>query len=129
MLADLWPTFGLSLSTPRLILRLPSAAELEELARLAANGVHGVDERPFLTPWAEGTSEERARFVLHEHWSQLSSWTPESWRLGLGVFLRTGQPLGVATLRARSFRVNREVTTSSWHTTGRDTAPRPARRS
>ena len=114
MLADLWPTFGLSLSTPRLILRLPPAVELEELARLAADGVHGPDERPFLTPWAEGTSEERALFVLREHWSQLSSWTPENWRLGLGVFLRTGQPLGVATLRARSFRVNREVTTSSW---------------
>ena len=114
MLADLWPTFGLVLSTPRLVLRLPSDTELEELARLAANGVHGPDERPFLTPWAEGTSEERALFVLREHWSQLSSWTPENWRLGLGVFLRTGQPLGVATLRARSFRVNREVTTSSW---------------
>jgi len=114
VLADLWPTFGLVLSTPRLVLRLPSDTELEELARLAANGVHGPDERPFLTPWAEGTSEERALFVLREHWSQLSSWTPENWRLGLGVFLRTGQPLGVATLRARSFRVNREVTTSSW---------------
>lgn len=114
MLADLWPTFGLSLSTSRLVLRLPSDAELEELARLAAAGVHGPEERPFLTPWAEGTPEERARFVLREHWFQLSSWTPEDWRLGLGVFLHTGQPLGVATLRARDFRVSREVTTSSW---------------
>ena len=114
MLAGLWPTFGLTLSTSRLVLRLPSDAELNELASLAAHGVHGPDERPFLTPWAEGTPEERARFVLREHWFQLSSWTPENWRLGLGVFLRTGQPLGVATLRARDFRVSREVTTSSW---------------
>ncbi len=114
MLAGLWPTFGLTLSTSRLVLRLPSDAELNELASLAAHGVHGPDERPFLTPWAEGTPEERARFVLREHWFQLSSWTPENWRLGLGVFLRTGQPLGVATLRARDFRVSREVMTSSW---------------
>ena len=114
MLANMWPTFGLALSTSRLVLRLPSDAELADLACLAATGVHGSDERPFLTPWAEGTPEERARFVLREHWFQLSSWTPENWRLGLGVFLRTGQPLGVATLRARHFRVNREVTTSSW---------------
>ena len=114
MLANVWPTFGLSLSTSRLVLRLPSDAELADLACLAATGVPGSDERPFLTPWAEGTPEERARFVLREHWFQLSSWTPENWRLGLGVFLRTGQPLGVATLRARHFRVNREVTTSSW---------------
>lgn len=114
MLANMWPTFGLTLSTSRLVLRLPSDAELAALACLAAKGVHGPDERPFLTPWAEGTPEERARFVLREHWYQLSSWTPEDWRLGLGVFLSTGQPLGVATLRARDFRVNREVTTSSW---------------
>ncbi len=114
MLADLWPTFGLSLTTPRLVLRLPSDAELEALARLAATGVHGPADRPFLTPWAEGTPEERARFVLRGHWSRLSSWTPENWQLGLGVFLHTGQPLGIATLRARDFRVNREVTTSSW---------------
>jgi RimJ/RimL family protein N-acetyltransferase len=114
MLADLWPTFGLILSTPRLVLRLPTDAELEELARLAADGVHGPDERPFLTPWAEGTPEERARFVLREHWFQLSSWRPEDWQLGFGVFLGTGRPLGVTTLRARDFRVNREVTTWSW---------------
>src|SRR4051794_24331231 len=114
MLADWWPAFGLSLSTSRLVLRLPSDAELAELACLAATGVHGPDERPFLTPWTEGGPEERARFVLREHWFQLSSWTPENWRLGLGLFLHTGQPLGIATLRARDFRVNREVTTSSW---------------
>ncbi|WP_134739118.1 GNAT family protein [Nocardioides sp. 503] len=114
MLADLWPTYALALTTPRLSLRLPSEAELAELAQLAARGVHGSDERPFLTPWAEGAPEERARFVLREHWHQLSSWTPESWRLGLGVFLHTGQALGVVTLRSRDFTVTREVTTSSW---------------
>jgi RimJ/RimL family protein N-acetyltransferase len=114
MLADLWPTYALALTTPRLVLRLPSEAELAELAHLAGRGVHGPDERPFLTPWAEGTPEERARSVLREHWHQLSAWTAESWRLGLGVFLRNGEALGVATLRARDFVVTREVTTSSW---------------
>lgn len=114
MLAHLWPTFGLTLSTPRLVLRLPSVAQLEDLACLAAEGVHGPDERPFLMPWAEGTPQERALSVLRGHWSRLSSWTPENWQLGLGVFLHTGQPLGVATLRARDFRVNSEVMTSSW---------------
>ena len=76
--------------------------------------MHGPDERPFLTPWAEGTPQERALSVLRGHWSRRSSWTPENWQLGLGVFLHTGQPLGVATLRARDFRVNSEVMTSSW---------------
>jgi RimJ/RimL family protein N-acetyltransferase len=114
MLGELWPTFGLTLSTARLELRLPSGPELEALARLAAVGVHGQDERPFLTPWGEGSPEERARSVLQSHWSALGSWEPDAWRLGLGVFLPTGQAHGVATLRAADFRVNREVTTSSW---------------
>jgi RimJ/RimL family protein N-acetyltransferase len=114
MLADLWPTFGLTLSTARLVLRLPADSELEALARVAADGVHRTDERPFLTPWAEGTPEERARSVLESHWWSLGSWTADSWRLGLGVFLRSGKLIGVASLRAADFRVNREVTTSSW---------------
>jgi len=114
MLADLWPTFALRLSTPRLELRIPSEAEIVALAHVAADGVHAPGERPFLTPWTEGTPEERARAVLEGYWHRLSSWTPDDWRLGLGVFLSTGQPLGMATLRARDFRVTREVTTSSW---------------
>jgi RimJ/RimL family protein N-acetyltransferase len=114
MLSDLWPTFGLTLSTARLVLRLPTEAELPALARVAADGVHGEGERPFLTPWTEGTPQERARSVLGSYWDALASWSSDSWRLGLGVFLRTGEALGVASLRAADFRVNREVTTSSW---------------
>jgi RimJ/RimL family protein N-acetyltransferase len=113
MLVDLWPPYGLIISTPRLELRLPREAELVELARLAGRGVHGADERPFLTPWTDGSSEDRARFVLQEHWSQLGGWSVAAWRLGLGVF-RHDDPLGMVTLRARDFPVVREVTTSAW---------------
>lgn len=112
--ADLWPPYGITLTTPRLSLHLPSDDELDSLARLAAAGVHAPGERPFLTPWTEGTPEERAREVLGGHWWRLGDWTPDDWRLGLGVFLRTGEPLGMVTLRARDFAVVREVTTSSW---------------
>ncbi|GAA2144275.1 GNAT family protein [Nocardioides koreensis] len=114
MLSDLWPTFRLRITTPRLQLRLPRDEEVAELAALAGRGVHPPTERPFLTPWTDGSAEDRARFVLREHWSQLSGWSVESWRLGLGVFAPSGEALGVVTLRARSFRVVREVTTASW---------------
>ena len=114
MLADLWPTFGLVLTTPRLVLRLPTEPELTALAELAGDGVHGPDERPFLTPWTEGSAEERARAVLSGHWYRLSMWEQDSWSLGMAVMDGTGTPMGIATLRARDFRVNREVTTSSW---------------
>ncbi|WP_127502091.1 GNAT family N-acetyltransferase [Actinoplanes solisilvae] len=113
MIEELWPQFGLVLATPRLKLRLPREDELAALAQVAGRGVHAPDERPFLTPWTEGTPLDRARSVLRGHWEDLSSWEPDDWCLGLGVF-RDGTPIGTVSLRARDFAVTRQVTTSSW---------------
>ncbi|KRF35466.1 GNAT family N-acetyltransferase [Nocardioides sp. Soil805] len=113
MLADAWPLFGLTIETPRLRLRLPRDEEVAELARVAADGVHTPHERPFLTPWTEGSAEDRAHFVLQQHWGALGDWEVRSWALGLGIFLED-RPIGRVTLRAQEFPVVREVTTSSW---------------
>ncbi len=113
MLADLWPLYGLTLTTPRLRLRLPREEELAELAELAGRGVHHPGERPFLTPWTDGTPADRARAVLREHWHQLATWEVTSWQLGLAVF-RADRPIGIVTLSARDFPVVREVQTWSW---------------
>ena len=113
VLSDLWPLFDLTVQTSRLELRLPREQEVAELATVAGKGVHHPGERPFLTPWTTGDPQDRARFVLQEHWSQLGTWSTSAWRLGLGVFL-DDRPLGIVTLRARDFPVVREVTTSSW---------------
>lgn len=113
VLADLWPLYRLKIITPQLELRLPREEELAELARIAGVGVHRPHERPFLTPWTEGSAQDRERIVLQGHWAQLAGWAVDDWRLGLGVF-RGAQPLGMVTLRARDFPVVREVTTSSW---------------
>lgn len=113
VLADLWPQYNLTIFTPRLELRLPREEELATLARVAGNGVHRTDERPFLTPWTDGSPEDRARFVLQGHWGRLAGWSVAAWGLGLAVF-HDGNPLGLVTLRARDFLVVREVTTSSW---------------
>ena len=45
-------------------------------------------ERPFLTPWTEGSARDGARSVLRGHWGQLAGWSTRNWRLGLGVFGR-----------------------------------------
>jgi RimJ/RimL family protein N-acetyltransferase len=113
VLVDLWPLYRLTITTPRLELRLPDAEELAAIAELAGRGVHRPDERPFLTPWTDGTPQDRARFVLQFHWGQLGTWSIDGWRLSLGVF-RGGVPVGVAALRAKDFLVLRQVTTSSW---------------
>jgi RimJ/RimL family protein N-acetyltransferase len=113
MLADLWPLYGLTIATPRLELRLPREEELAGLADLAGRGVHRPGERPFLTPWTEGSAADRARFVLRGHWHGLAAWDVTSWGLGLGVF-RDGTPLGMVHLGGRDFPATRQVTTSSW---------------
>jgi RimJ/RimL family protein N-acetyltransferase len=113
VLTDLWPLFDLSIVTSRLELRLPREAELAQLADLAGRGVHRPGERPFLTPWTEGSAQDRARAVLQGHWSDLAGWQVAAWQLGLGVF-RGDEPLGMVTLRARDYPVVRQVTSSSW---------------
>ena len=125
----LWPTYQLRVTTPRLRLRLPNDGELAQLAALAGQGVHPPSQSPFLTPWTEGTAQDRARFVLREHWAHLSGWAVDNWRLVLGAFGSNDEPVGVVTLRARDFPVAREVTTSSWlglrhHRTGLGTEAR-----
>ncbi|MEV6299617.1 GNAT family N-acetyltransferase [Actinoplanes sp. NPDC051861] len=112
-LIDIWPPFGLILGTPRLELRLPRDEELAELAHIAGLGVHPPEERPFLTPWTEGTPIDRARRVLAGQWHDLSAWTPTAWTLALGVF-HEAQPIGMVALTARDFAVVRQVTTWSW---------------
>ena len=115
VLADLWPTLGLRLETPLLTLRIPNDDELAVLAEVAAGGVHRDGERPFLTPWTEGTPDERAEHVLRNHWGCLAEWSVDDWYLSMAVFASgTAQPLGAVTLRARDFPVTREVRTTSW---------------
>lgn len=77
MLTDAWPLYGLTIDTPRVQLRLPREEELAALAELAGRGVHQPGERPFLTPWTEGSAEERSRSVLQGHWDRLGSWEVE----------------------------------------------------
>lgn len=117
VLANHWPLFGLTVRTSRLELRLPRDEEIAELASTAGKGVHHNSERPFLTPWTDGDPQDRARFVLQEHWSQLSSWSVSAWRLGLGVF-NDKEPLGIITgwkLARRPWRRSRGLRPSAPH--------------
>lgn len=113
MLTDHWPLLGLRVRSPRLELRLPSEDELADLADVAARGVHGPHERPFLTPWADRPPAERARHVVQSHWRCMGRWTPEDWALPLTAFL-DGRPVGVQGVRATEFGVRREVESGSW---------------
>ncbi|MEV6598864.1 GNAT family protein [Actinoplanes sp. NPDC051346] len=113
MIADHWPLFGLALTTPRLELRLPDLDDLAQLADVAAAGVHDPAVMPFVTPWTDATSEQRARSVIQWAWSQWARWSPTDWSLQL-VAVADGQIIGTQDIGAKDFATVRVVGTGSW---------------
>ncbi|MBO0769994.1 MAG: GNAT family N-acetyltransferase [Actinobacteria bacterium] len=108
-----WPLAGLRLRTPRLELRWPSLRDLDELAALAAEGVHDPAIQPFAVAWTDAPPAERARSTLQFHWAKWASWQPADWSLNL-VTVVDGVIAGTQAMEARDFAVIREVTTGSW---------------
>ncbi|MFC6898125.1 GNAT family N-acetyltransferase [Nonomuraea dietziae] len=107
------PLFDLSIHTPRLELRLPSLAQLDELGDRAAEGIHEEGFMPFLFPWSDVPPAERARRAIRYHFRQWGEWTPESWSAEFAVLL-DGEVVGVQGVFAKDFGITREVNTGSW---------------
>ena len=102
------------LRTPRLELRLPAEDELAQLARVAQLGIHPRDEMPFLIPWTdELDSPSFAEGFVRYHLEARSGWTPEDWRLELGVW-RQGSLIGSQGIEAKTFKHERTTTSASW---------------
>lgn len=113
MPSSTWPFFDLRLRTPQLELRCPTDDDLDELAALAANGVHPPDEMPFLAPWTRRPSPQLERSLLQWHWRQRAELAPESWNL-MFVVVRDGEVVGTQDLGGHDFVVRRVVSTGSW---------------
>ncbi|MBO3675242.1 GNAT family N-acetyltransferase [Streptomyces sp. NEAU-YJ-81] len=108
-----WPLYGLRLRTPHLELRLPDIALLDELAAVAADGVHDPAEMPFSIPWTDAPPEERGRSSFQHLLGTIAEWRPEKWTLSLAV-LYEGAVIGRQDLFATEFAVTREAETGSW---------------
>ena len=108
-----WPLAELRLRTPRLELRLAGDRDLDELASLAARGVHDPEVQPFAVPWTDASPADRARGTLQHHWSQRAAWKPENWSAGF-VVVHEGVVVGSQGMSATEFAVLREVGTGSW---------------
>lgn len=108
-----WPLYGLRLRTPRLELRLPDIPLFDELAAVAADGVHDPAEMPFSVPWTDSPPEERGRGTFQHALGTIAEWRPEKWALSL-VVLHEGAVIGRQDLFATEFAVTREAETGSW---------------
>ena len=111
-LARIWPLFGLTVATPRLVLRVPTDADLMALAAVAAD-IHDPASRPLTAGWTDRHGVDRERSILQHHWEARASWSPGWWSLDLAVW-HGAHLIGVQTVRAREFAVRRTVQTASW---------------
>lgn len=90
------------------------------MARLAQDvvddGVHPLDEMPFLVPWTDGAGQPSFvdDFVAY-HVGCRTHWQPDDWHLELGVWA-DGRLVGVQALFATSFASTRTTSTGSWLT-------------
>ncbi len=107
---DVSALWQIRVRTPRLELRLPDEAELDELFRVALAGIHPPEEMPFAVAWTDDLDEEAFKAFHHETWK---AWRPDAWSLNLVTFL-DGKVIGSQGVVAKSFAEKREVGTGSW---------------
>lgn len=112
-LTSLWPLFGLTLTTPRLVLRPITDDDIPAAVAAALSGVHEPGRNPFSTPWTELPAEELGPKMAQYYWRCRSESTPESWTLLLGIW-HNNEFIGCQDIGARDFAHLSTVSTGSW---------------
>jgi len=110
-----WPLFDLSITTPRLSLRLPSDRELMTLAEQGATGLLSEEQAGFMSGWALLPSPQFERSLVRYHWRLRGSWSQASWSLALGIYpVGEHDPVGGIDATATEFARSRSVSTGWW---------------
>lgn len=110
---SLLPIFDIRIRTKRIELRLPDLRLLDELASLAAAGIHPPDRMPFSVPWTDQPSPQLERSAVQWNLLQLANWSPEAWSFN-PVVLVEGRVVGTQGISATDFAVTRAFKTGSW---------------
>jgi RimJ/RimL family protein N-acetyltransferase len=112
-LTTIWPVFGLTLTTPRLVLRPIQDADIPAAVRAALSGIHEPGRSPFSNPWTELPKDELGRNMARWYWRCRAGMTPESWTLLLGIW-RDNEFIGCQDVEAKDFASLKTVSTGSW---------------
>lgn len=106
------PTFGITLTTPRLQLRVVREDDVPDVITAVKSGIHDPAVMPFATPFTDAESPELERNTYRWCWDSAAA-TPEKWRLNFAI--RTeGELAGIQTVESEDFIHRRMVTTGSW---------------
>lgn len=108
-----WPLYALRIRTERLVLRLPTDAEILAMIDLAKAGIHDPTEMPFGVAWSTVPSPEFERGFLAHHWQMRATWSTDDWTLNLMTEL-DGVPIGTQGIGAVKFAIFGAVSTGSW---------------
>jgi RimJ/RimL family protein N-acetyltransferase len=108
-----WPMFDIRITTPDLMLRHLTEADLASLADILPADA---EQDPAATTY-EGleASRNRGAVVHQEYWRARGGWRPESWALSFGVF-QGDELLGYQGLEGNDFARLRTVDSSSFLT-------------
>jgi len=112
-LTEVWPLFGLAISSPRLELRPARDEDLPGIVEAALSGIHDPAVMPFSVPWTDGTREEIIRNTVKHQWHLRAGVAPDNWTLNF-VVKHGGVPIGMQSVGTHDFSVRKTVATGSW---------------
>lgn len=114
-LEEIWPLFGLEITTPRLTLSPVRDADLPGLVQAALDGVHDAERTPFSVPWTDADPADLPRNLAAYQWSLRNRVNRHHWTVAFAVH-HEGRVVGSQDLSAYDFANRRTVSTGSWLT-------------
>ncbi|WP_020100780.1 GNAT family protein [Mycobacterium sp. 360MFTsu5.1] len=113
MRASPWPLAELEVITP--VLRLCHVTDelADQLARLAAQGIHDPATMPFSVPWTDAVSPELERNTVQYFRQTRAEVSTEHWDVPMAVIVGDAA-VGVCVVTADGFPARRTVSTGSW---------------
>lgn len=112
-LTDIWPFFGLTISTPRITLSYPTDENIAMLVALADEGIHSPEISPFASTWSLEPADVRAKSIVQFHWRTRSALSAAKWQLPFVVVV-DGAVVGSQDVFADNFHATKVATTGSW---------------
>ncbi|MGA7203734.1 MAG: GNAT family protein [Specibacter sp.] len=112
-LAELWPPFALTLTTPRLTLRPIRDEDIPAVVAAALSGIHPAGVMPVSHPWTEASPEEIPANSARHIWATRAESTKDKWSLQLGVW-QGEELIGCQDIGATGFADLKTVSSGSW---------------
>ncbi|QCO97480.1 GNAT family N-acetyltransferase [Arthrobacter sp. 24S4-2] len=112
-LSAIWPPLGLTLTTPRLMLRPIRDDDIPAAVEAALSGISEPGRSPFSTPWNEFPPEKLGPNMAQWYWRCRAGVSPEAWMMLFGIW-HQGDFIGCQDIEARDFATLKTVTTGSW---------------